>query len=44
VFAILALFLLVSLFMLNRIDVQAFRENAEGMTLIEKAALASESS
>jgi BCD family chlorophyll transporter-like MFS transporter len=44
VFAILALLLLVSLFMLNRIDVQAFRENAEGMTLIEKAALASESS
>jgi BCD family chlorophyll transporter-like MFS transporter len=44
VFSILALLLLISLFMLNRIDVQAFRETADGVTLVERAALASESS
>lgn len=44
VFAILSLLLLISLVMLKRIDVQAFRESVEGSTLIERAALASESS
>jgi len=44
VFAILAILLLFSLFMLNRIDVQAFLENAEQTSLVERAALASETS
>jgi BCD family chlorophyll transporter-like MFS transporter len=42
VFAILAILLLGSLLMLNRINVQAFRESAEERSLIERASLASE--
>lgn len=42
VFSILALLLLISLIILRRINVAAFREQAREITLIEKAALASD--
>jgi hypothetical protein len=40
VFSILALLLLISLFLLRRINVAAFRERARSTSVIEKAALA----
>jgi BCD family chlorophyll transporter-like MFS transporter len=42
VFSILALLLLISLIILRRIDVKAFRQEAETATVIERAALASD--
>jgi BCD family chlorophyll transporter-like MFS transporter len=43
VFGLMAGMMLISLFMLNRIDVQAFRRQAEdGPSLVERAAMASE--
>lgn len=42
VFSILALLLLISLIILRRINVAAFREQASKITVIEKAALASD--
>ena len=42
VFTIEALMLLISLYMLSRIDVSAFRKDAEKVGLVERAALANE--
>jgi len=42
VFSILALLLLISLLMLNRINVSAFQKRAEQMGIVERAALANE--
>jgi BCD family chlorophyll transporter-like MFS transporter len=42
VFGIMATLLLISLVMLRRIDVTAFRAQTEQATLVERAALASE--
>jgi MFS transporter, BCD family, chlorophyll transporter len=42
VFSIEGLMILASLFMLSRIDVSAFRRNAEKLDLVERAALANE--
>jgi MFS transporter, BCD family, chlorophyll transporter len=42
VFSIEGLMILVSLFMLSRIDVSAFRKNAEKLDLVERAAIANE--
>jgi BCD family chlorophyll transporter-like MFS transporter len=44
VFGLMALLLFVSLLMLRRIDVSAFQEDAQGTSLVEHAALASEAS
>lgn len=42
VFSLEGLMILVSLFMLSRIDVSAFRKNAEKLDLVERAAIANE--
>jgi hypothetical protein len=42
VFGLMAMLILISLMLLRRIDVTAFREQAEKTTLIERAALAGE--
>jgi MFS transporter, BCD family, chlorophyll transporter len=42
VFSIEALMLMVSLFMLNRIDVSAFRKDADQLSVVERVALANE--
>jgi BCD family chlorophyll transporter-like MFS transporter len=40
VFGVMALFMLVSLVMLNRINVQEFQDNVQGASVIERAAIA----
>jgi BCD family chlorophyll transporter-like MFS transporter len=44
VFGLMALLLFVSLLMLRRINVSAFQQDAQGTSLVEHAALASEAS